>query len=72
MQNRMVTMSIVLLVPAIGASALAQDADRGTTLVCVGRTDGFVVEEFTQEQIGQFGLYPVHPETGDCRDPAGL
>jgi len=75
MRNQMVTMSIALLVllfPAVGATTLAKSAARGTTLVCLGRADGFVVEEWTQEQIGQFGLYPVHPETGDCRDPTGL
>src|SRR5687767_7217220 len=75
MRNKIVTLLIGLLilsVPAIGVSTLAQNAERGTTLVCVGRADGFVVEEWTPEQIGQFGLYPVHPETGDCRDPAGL
>src|SRR5688500_177998 len=80
MRNRIVTFWIVMLVllfPALGASTLAQgdvaEGDkRGTTLVCLGRADGFVVEEWTPEQIGDSGLHPVHPETGDCQDPAGL
>ena len=75
MRNQIITMSVVLLIllfPAVGASILAHDAESETTLVCVGRADGFVVEEWTQEQIGQFSLNPVHPETGDCRDPTGL
>jgi hypothetical protein len=74
-QSQIVTAAIVplvLLLPAVGTPTLAQDAERGTTLVCVGRADGLALEEWTPEQIDQYGLFPVHPETGDCQDPAGL
>jgi hypothetical protein len=82
MRNHPFVGAIVLLVlisPALGISALAQESARGTTLVCAGSGgDGWTLEEWTLSELTDYESrvgQPValaHPETGKCQDPAGL
>jgi hypothetical protein len=60
-------------------TTLAQESDRGTTLVCAGSGgDGWTLEEWTATELSNYetglGQLPAlaHPTTGTCRDPAGL
>jgi hypothetical protein len=73
----------ILLAAALGAgpnvAAQTPVAGEGVGLVCVGMGgDGLTLVEWTAAEIADYaariGSEPprVHPETGECRDPAGL
>ena len=74
--------SVVLLAPTGTVSAVTQDAERGTTLVCVNEGgDAMYVDEWTAEKVAEdeartgrdmAGEFAVDPATGDCTDFAGL
>lgn len=77
------TLFLVLVIAwtASSIASLAQNPDRGTTLVCVGAgRDGLSLLEWTPEEVADYlartghdvaELAP-HPETGGCFDLAGL
>jgi hypothetical protein len=84
MPNHRVIAAIILLVlvgPAVGLPALAQDPGRGTTLVCINEGGDLpYVVEWTPEQVADYEArtgrdvaeIAVHPATGDCTDVAGV
>ena len=72
---------LVSLLPVLVASALAQDAERGTTLVCyAGRGEAISLVEWTPEQVADYearegndvAKLAPSPATGDCTDLAGI
>jgi hypothetical protein len=73
------TMFMIVVSACITDPVLAQDAERGTTLVCAGSGgDGWTLEEWTPARLADYQarvghlVALAHPETGECRDPAGL
>src|SRR5688500_15581043 len=74
-----VTMLIIVLGSPGPATTVAQDPERGTTLVCAGDDGaGVALQKFPPEQVAEYEeqtgqeVVTVHPVTGTCQDPAGL
>ena len=70
---------LLLLAVLLTSSALGQESQRGTTLVCVpGEGRSVTLAEYSDEQLAayatRFGHEPVHahPATLGCQDPAGI
>lgn len=84
MSRQIITAAIAILLllsQARTGSTFAQDAERGTTLVCVNEGgDTLYVDEWTPERLAGFEarsgndatVLAVNPTTGDCADYAGL